>query len=217
MHGSATKLQTTRTIGISGGATGTATSFNGTSNITIPVTALDPDKLSKAVPVSQGGTGNTTGNAPTATKLQTARNIKLTGAVSGNANFDGSGNIQIPTSATVSKTTKTLTSGGISVTATFRRQLNIVTAHFSVSAPVGGGLINGGTDFIPEQYRPTEAISKTGIGNLVGPVSSTNNAMGIRTSVAVVIRTNGAIVFNCVNEDENNPLTMNVCCTYIVD
>jgi len=34
-------------------------------------------------------------NAATASKLKTARNIKLTGAVSGNADFDGSGNIQI--------------------------------------------------------------------------------------------------------------------------
>ena len=41
---SATKLQTARTIGLSGGATGTATSFDGTSNITIPVTKIDPSK-----------------------------------------------------------------------------------------------------------------------------------------------------------------------------
>lgn len=41
---SATKLQTARTIGLSGGATGTATSFNGESNITIPVTKIDPSK-----------------------------------------------------------------------------------------------------------------------------------------------------------------------------
>lgn len=33
----------------------------------------------------------------TATKLQTARNINLQGAVSGNANFDGSGNVTINT------------------------------------------------------------------------------------------------------------------------
>lgn len=33
----------------------------------------------------------------TATKLQTARNIKLQGTVSGNANFDGSGNVTINT------------------------------------------------------------------------------------------------------------------------
>ena len=38
------------------------------------------------------------GNAGTATKLQTARNIAISGAVTGNANFDGSGNITISTS-----------------------------------------------------------------------------------------------------------------------
>jgi hypothetical protein len=41
----ATRLQTARTIAISGGVTGTATSFNGTANITIPVTAVDASKL----------------------------------------------------------------------------------------------------------------------------------------------------------------------------
>ena len=41
---SATSLQNIRTIGISGGATGSPTSFNGTSNITIPVTKIDPSK-----------------------------------------------------------------------------------------------------------------------------------------------------------------------------
>ncbi|MDF2841760.1 MAG: hypothetical protein K0R00_186 [Herbinix sp.] len=38
----ATKLKTPRTIALSGGATGTATSFDGSSNITIPITNIDP-------------------------------------------------------------------------------------------------------------------------------------------------------------------------------
>lgn len=46
--GSATKLATARTIAISGGATGTATSFNGTANITIPVTSLNAMNLNVA-------------------------------------------------------------------------------------------------------------------------------------------------------------------------
>lgn len=33
----------------------------------------------------------------TATKLQTARNIKVKGSVNGNADFDGSGNLEINT------------------------------------------------------------------------------------------------------------------------
>ena len=58
--GTATKLQTSRTIAISGGATGKATSFNGSANITIPVTAIDPTYLSSATPISKGGTNATT-------------------------------------------------------------------------------------------------------------------------------------------------------------
>ena len=42
---SATKLETARTIALSGGATGTATSFNGTANITIPVTSVNAVNL----------------------------------------------------------------------------------------------------------------------------------------------------------------------------
>ena len=42
-------------------------------------------------------TGNVSGNSATASKLATARKIALTGAVSGNVNFDGSGNVSIAT------------------------------------------------------------------------------------------------------------------------
>lgn len=56
-----------------------------------------PNDLSAVVPLAKGGTGNTTGNVPTATKLQDTRNIALTGAVTGNTNFDGSGNVNLPT------------------------------------------------------------------------------------------------------------------------
>lgn len=42
---SAVKLSTARTIGISGGATGTATSFDGSANITIPVTSVNPSYI----------------------------------------------------------------------------------------------------------------------------------------------------------------------------
>ena len=43
--------------------------------------------------------GNVTGNASSAAKLSTARTINLTGAVSGRAEFDGSGNVSISTTA----------------------------------------------------------------------------------------------------------------------
>ncbi|MEJ5137272.1 MULTISPECIES: gp53-like domain-containing protein [Acinetobacter] len=72
----ATKLATGRTIG--------GIAFDGTANINLPG-------------VNTAGNQNTTGNAATATKLANARNIALSGAVSGSANFDGSGNITINT------------------------------------------------------------------------------------------------------------------------
>ena len=59
--GTATALQTSRTIAISGGATGTATSFNGSSNITIPVTGLNMGNANAGtLPIARGGTGGTT-------------------------------------------------------------------------------------------------------------------------------------------------------------
>ena len=79
----ATKLTTPRTIDLSGLVAATATAFDGSANITIPVTA-----------VSQ------------ANKLATARSISLSGGASGAASFDGSANISIPvTGLDISKAT----------------------------------------------------------------------------------------------------------------
>ena len=44
----ANKLQTARTIAISGKATGTATSFDGSDNISIPITAIDPTGITQS-------------------------------------------------------------------------------------------------------------------------------------------------------------------------
>ena len=57
------------------------------------------------------------GNATTASTLQTTRNIALTGAVTGNANFNGGSNISITTTAT-SDPTLTL-AGDVTGSATF--------------------------------------------------------------------------------------------------
>lgn len=72
---SANKLSTARTIGLSGATTGTATSFDGTANITIPVTDVDATKLKNAVPVANGGTGATTAAAARTNLGITAANI----------------------------------------------------------------------------------------------------------------------------------------------
>src|SRR5690606_38994947 len=57
----AASLETARTIAISGGATGTATSFNGTANITIPITSLNASSINAGVVgITYGGTNATT-------------------------------------------------------------------------------------------------------------------------------------------------------------
>ena len=77
IYGSATSLATPRTIALTGGVTGTATSFDGTENIKIPVTSLNPNNLSSAVPVTKGGTGAT--NASSArTALEAGYTIRRT-------------------------------------------------------------------------------------------------------------------------------------------
>ncbi len=55
----ANKLNTARSITIAGGATAAAVNFDGSQNITITVTALDPAKFSSAAPIDKGGTGAT--------------------------------------------------------------------------------------------------------------------------------------------------------------
>ena len=67
--GTATKLATARTIGLSGAVTGTATSFDGSKNITISTTALDVSKATTGtLSVAHGGTGRTDGYAVNVTE-----------------------------------------------------------------------------------------------------------------------------------------------------
>lgn len=67
---------------------------------------------------------NVSGNATTATKLQTPRTISLTGNASGSATFDGSGNVSINTTVNESKhaaVAGTLTSSAATETSTAAR------------------------------------------------------------------------------------------------
>ena len=123
---SAAKLTTARTIALSGAATGTATSFNGTANITIPVTAIDGTKVTGKVPAAAvADAAETAGRADaaitaehadeatTATKLATARGISITGGATAAAkNFDGTAAIALNvTSLDASKLSGTIDGG----------------------------------------------------------------------------------------------------------
>ena len=107
----AAKLTTPHSFTLSGGATGTATGFDGTDDVTINVTAINPDNLSKAVPTSKGGTGTTTGQAPSATKLATVHTINVTDKASPAntgtaAKFDGTGDAVVTLPETIKATIK---------------------------------------------------------------------------------------------------------------
>lgn len=138
-----TVLQTPRTIAVSGGATGTATSFDGSANIAIPITALDASSLSTGtVPVARlTGTYSidVAGNAATATALQTARTIGVSGITGTAQSFDGTANITIPISAV----TTTLLTGTIAP-ANLSGSYNIdISGSAATLAP--GATINGVT------------------------------------------------------------------------
>jgi hypothetical protein len=70
----------------------TATLLDGSGNTSFPGTVT--------APTFSGALSGNASTASSAAKLTTARNIALSGAVTGNANFDGSGNITISTTAT---------------------------------------------------------------------------------------------------------------------
>ncbi|WP_051399091.1 MULTISPECIES: phage tail protein [Pseudomonas] len=101
----AARLATARAIGLTGDASGTA-NFDGSANASITVTlaktgvaastygGVTVDEKGRVTagavvtPIANGGTGNSTGQAPSATKLATARTIN-------GVAFDGTGNIAI--------------------------------------------------------------------------------------------------------------------------
>ncbi|VVP05102.1 hypothetical protein PS903_02985 [Pseudomonas fluorescens] len=120
---SARKLKTARTIALTGDATGQG-QFDGSAALSIAlalsktgvaggtytkVTVDDKGRVKSAANLAAAdipaldaskitsGTldRNTTGNAGTATKLQTARKISYSGDLAGNGQFDGSGNVDI--------------------------------------------------------------------------------------------------------------------------
>ncbi|MDX8255259.1 phage tail protein [Acinetobacter pittii] len=176
--GSAAKLTTPRTIALSGGATGTATNFDGSANISIPVTSLDASKLTGTAGV------NTTGSAA---KLTTPRTIALSGAVTGTAtNFDGSANISIPvTSLDASKLTGTagINTTGSAAKLTTPRNINGVpfdgtnhiTVYDSSKLPMTGGILSGALAAPMLGINNTDGTNGRGISLYGGAVNGRPN------------------------------------------
>jgi hypothetical protein len=155
----ATQLETSRSIGLSG-VTATARSFNGTSAITIPITAVPASLLTGTI------TLDSTGNAATATKLKTARSFALSGVTAQAVNFDGSGNVtlvitgvpatlltgtaSIPTSgnagsATKLQTARTIGLSGVTATAqSFNGTANITIPITAIPVSLLTGTLDRG-------------------------------------------------------------------------
>jgi hypothetical protein len=126
----ATTLQTARTITISGPITGTATSFNGSTDISIPVTSLDVSHASLigVLPVIRGGTGATTSTG--------------TGAVVLSDSAALTGTPIAPTAATGTSTTQLATTQFVSIAVDAARTGLVVKASVRVATTANITLSN---------------------------------------------------------------------------
>jgi hypothetical protein len=116
-------------------------------------------------------TGNVTGNASTASTLETARTISLGGVLSGSASFDGSSNITI-TAAHTSDPTITLT-GAVTGTGTMTNlgNVSITTTHTADPTLTLAGDLTGSATF-------------TNLGNatLTATIAANSVALGTDTT-----------------------------------
>ena len=118
---------------------------------------------------------NVTGNAATATKLQTARTISLTGSVTGSGTFDGSGNLSITTSTNHSHSQYLPLAGG-TMTGTINFTTNKLACMF-------GGSTSSYYSGVMHQNFGTEAIVFAATNTLTSfifkcgqsPISMANN------------------------------------------
>nr|WP_073294076.1 hypothetical protein [Parolsenella massiliensis] len=94
------------------------------------------DVTSGVLPVARGGTGNGSGNAPTASKLATARRLTLKGAVTGSATFDGSADV-------------TITCEGQGAAASFLAAHPVGSTYESTSAVSPAGAYGGTWERVP--------------------------------------------------------------------
>ena len=142
----------------------------------------------------------------TADKLKIARKIAVNGAVNGSTNFDGSGNVTIPVTASVSKVTKTLSDSGITVNVILRKQLNIVYANFNIVVPKNTTNTISLSSVFPSGYIPNENIEIT--------ISENNTGT---QHVKLYLRTTGGILGTVHNASTSESLTVYAQSTYIID
>ena len=132
------------------------------------------------------------GNSATATKLETARTIKLTGAVSGSGDFDGSANLSITTAqANIAVLTGTITLSNGSGSVNF----NYPTGYNKNNCvPIAAGTIytssgNYGFGFVQSSIGTGVIMADSEISLRVNPISGTG-ATGTYNCKVVLMKTN---------------------------
>jgi hypothetical protein len=187
----ASTLQTARTISLAGDVTGSA-SFNGGSNISITATVGNDSHTHDGRYYTEAESDarflGITANAVSASKWQTARTLSLTGAVTGSATVDGSGNVSITTTAT-SDPTLTL-AGDATGSATFT---NLGNATLTVTV-VDDSHTHDGRYYTEAESdaRFLGITAKAADSNLFDGLDSTS----FLRSDAADVQTAGSLLFN---------------------
>jgi hypothetical protein len=120
-------------------------------------------------------TGDLTGNASTASALQTSRTIELTGDVTGSVSFDGSANVQISTTVSADSTTL-----GTDTTGDYVESISSGTG-----VTITGGTGEGSTPSIAigQAVGTTDNVTFSSVsGNLVGDVYASDGTSKVLES-----------------------------------
>lgn len=170
----ATKLKTARDISLSG-VTATAVSFDGSSDVSIVISGIPAGLLTGTATIS------TTGNATTATKLATARNIGLSGVTATAQSFNGTAAITIPITAvpaalltgtvstdrlpTATASTLGVVKGGGNVTVNSDGSMTVSSTGSSVTVTARSGLgnytnLDDVLNYISQVFLGTQTVTK---------------------------------------------------------
>ena len=155
----------------------------------------------------------------TATKLQNARNIKISGDLEGEENFDGSEDVEINVKHVVKK--KTITNNETlqaQITLEFKRCGNVVTCRVDGVVPENAGETFSSASFsdqIPQWARPNKitAFQFEVYGNLAEPTTQLIFGMNIREDGYFA----GVYHAKDSNTTGEDTITFNKTITYILD